>query len=75
MMTMNMYIIYSRIDHLQEAEDGMADGVGWFRGICSVAIYFISTVKVSCVDCIKRRGELHISFKKDGNSKISRMNC
>ena len=29
MKIMNMYIIYSWIEHLQEAEDGMGDGVGW----------------------------------------------
>ena len=75
MIIMNMYIIYSRIDHLQEAEDRMGDGVGWLGGRFSVAIYFLSTVKFSCVDCTKRRGELPISYKKDGNSRISRMDC
>ena len=75
MTMMNMYIIYSWIDHLQEYEDGMEDGVGWLGGRCSVAIYFISAVKFSCEVCIKRRGELPISFKKYGNSRISRMDC
>ena len=30
MKIMNMYIIYSWIEHLQEAEDGMGDRFGWF---------------------------------------------
>ena len=32
MTMMNMYIIYSQKDTLQEAEDGMGDGVRWFGG-------------------------------------------
>ena len=76
MMTMiNMYIIYSRIYHLQEAEDGMGDGVGWLGGRCSVVLYFLSTVKFSCVGCINRRGGLPRFFKIGGNSRITRMDC
>ena len=31
--------------HLQEAEDGMGYGVGWFGGRSGVTLYFISIVK------------------------------
>ena len=45
MMTMiNMYIIPSRKDHLQEAKDGMGGGVGWLGGRWGVTLYFISIV-------------------------------
>ena len=36
---MNMYIISSWREHLQEADDGMGDGVGWLGGIWGVTIY------------------------------------
>ena len=41
---MNMYIISSWREHLQEADDGMGDGVGWLGGRWGVTIYFISVV-------------------------------
>ena len=76
MMTMmNMYIIYSCRYQLQEAEDGMGDGVWWLGVRWGVTIYFLSIVKIYCVGCIRRRGGLPISFKKYGKSKISRMYC
>ena len=74
MTMMSMYIISSWGDHLQEAEDGMGDGVGWLGGRWGVALYFLSIVKFSCVGCIRRRGELP-RCKRDGNSRISRMDC
>ena len=72
---MNMYIIYSYREHLQEADDGMGDGVGWLRGRWGVNLYFLSIVKFSCVGCISRCGGLPRSFKRDGNSRIPRMDC
>ena len=36
----NMYIIYSRRDHLKESNDGMRDGVGWLGGRWGVTLYF-----------------------------------
>ena len=45
-MTMiNMYIISSCKQHLQEAVDGMGDGVGWLGGRWGVNLYFLSIVK------------------------------
>ena len=41
----NMYIIYSWRDHLQEAEDGIGDGVVWLGGRWGVTLYFLSIVK------------------------------
>ena len=41
---MSMYIISSWGEHLQEAEDGMGDGVGWLGGRWGVTLYFISIV-------------------------------
>ena len=38
---MNMYIISSRKEHLQEAEDRMGDGVSWLGGRWGVTLYFI----------------------------------
>ena len=72
---MNMYIIYLWREHLQETEYGMGDGVGWLGGRCSVVLYFLSTVKFSCVVCINRRGGLPRFFKMGGNSRITRMDC
>ena len=64
MMTMmNMYIIFSWRENLQEAEDGMGDGVGWLGGRWGVTLYFLYIVKFSCVGCIRRRGGLPRSFK------------
>ena len=75
MMTMmNMYSISSLREHLQEAEDGMGDGVGWLGGRWGVSLYFLSIVKFSCAGCIRRRGGLP-RCKRDGNSIISRMDC
>ena len=37
---MNMYIISSWRDNLQEAKDGMGDGVGWLGGRWGVTLYF-----------------------------------
>ena len=53
----------------------MGDGIRWLGGRYIVAIYFLSTVKVSCVDCIRIRSDLPRSFKKDENSIIPRMYC
>ena len=45
MMTMmNMYIISSRREHLQEADDGMGVGVGWLGGRWGVSLSFLSIV-------------------------------
>ena len=74
MKMMSMYIISSLGEHLQEAEDVMGDGVGWLGGICGVTLYFLSIVKFSCAGCIRRRGGLP-RCKRDGNSRISRMDC
>ena len=75
MTTINMYIISSWREHLQVAEDEMGDGVGWLGGRWGVTLYFLSIVKFSCVGCIRRRGGLPRSFKRDENSRISRMDC
>ena len=74
MTMMSMYIISSWGEHLQEAEDGMGDGVGWLGGRWGVTLYFISIVKFSCARCIRRRGGVP-RCKRDGNSRISRMDC
>ena len=74
MTMMSMYIISSWGEHLQEAEDGMGDGVGWLGGRWGVTVYFLSIVKFSCAGCIRRRGGLP-RCKRDGNSRISRMDC
>ena len=42
---MNMYIISSWRDHLQGAEYGMGDGVGWLGSRQVVTLYFLSIVK------------------------------
>ena len=55
MKIMNMYILYSSIDRLQEAEDGMRGGVGWLGCRWGVTLYFLSIVKFSCVGYIRRR--------------------
>ena len=55
---MNMYILYSYREHLQEAEDGMGDEVGWLGGRWGVTLYFLSIVKFSCVGYIRRHGGL-----------------
>ena len=44
MTIMNIYIISSCIENLQEADDGMGDEVGWFGGTWGVTPYFISIV-------------------------------
>ena len=59
---------------MQEAEAGMGDGVGWLGGRWGVTLYFLSVVKFSCADCIRRRGGLP-PCRRDGNSRISRMDC
>ena len=41
---MNMYIIFSWKEHLQESEDGMGDGVKWLEGRYGVTLYFHSIV-------------------------------
>ena len=74
MTMMSMYIISSWGEHLQEAEDGMWDGVGWLGGRWGVTLYFLSIVKFSCADCIRSRGGLP-RYKRDGNSRISTMDC
>ena len=63
MTMMSMYIISSCGEHLQEAEVGMGDGVGWLGGRWGVTLYFFSIVKFSCVGFISRRGGLPIYFK------------
>ena len=70
---MNMYTIYSWREHLQEAEDGMGDGVRWLGGIWGVTLYFLFIVKFYCADCIRRFGKLPRYFKRDGNAIISRI--
>ena len=40
MIIMNMYIISSCIENLQEADDEMGDGVGWLGGRWGVTLYF-----------------------------------
>ena len=74
MTMMSMYIISSWGEHLQEAEDEMGDGVGWLGGVWGVTLYFLSIVNFSCVGCIRRHGGLP-RCKRDGNSRISRMDC
>ena len=74
MTMMSMYIISSWGEHLQEAEDGMGDGVVWLGVRWGVTLYFLSIVKFSCAGCIRRRGGVP-RCKRDGNSRISRMNC
>ena len=74
MTTMSLCIISSWGEQLQEDEDGMEDGVGWLGGIWGVTIYFLSVVKFSCTGCIRRRGGLPI-YKREGNPRISRMDC
>ena len=76
MMTMmNIYIISSWREHLQEAEVGMGDGVGWLGDRLGVTLYFLSIVKFSCAGCIGSYGGLPRSFNRDGNSIIPRMDC
>ena len=59
MMTMmSMFIIYSWGEHLQEAEDGIWDRVGWSGGRWGVTLYFLSIVKFSFAGCIRRCGGL-----------------
>ena len=41
MTVMNMYIISSWKEHLQEAEDGMGDEVRWLGGRWGVTICFL----------------------------------
>ena len=74
MKMMSMYIISSWGEHMQEAEDGIWDGVGWLGGRWGVTLYFLSIVKFSCAGCIRRREGLP-RCKRDGNSRISRMDC
>ena len=74
MKMMSMSIISSWGEHLQEAEDGIWYGVGWLGGRWGVNLYFLSIVKSSCAGCIRRRGGLP-RCKRDGNSRISRMDC
>ena len=74
MTMMIMYIISSWEEHLQEAGDGMGYGVGWLGGRWGVTLYFFSIRKFSCTGCIRRRGGLP-GCKRDGNSRISRMDC
>ena len=73
MIMINKYNISSWREHLQEAENGMGDWVGWLGGRWGVTLYFLFIVKFSCVGCIRRRGGLPRSFKTGGNSRISRM--
>ena len=45
MMTMmNMYIICSWKEHLQESKDGMGDVVRWLGGKLGATLYFLSIV-------------------------------
>ena len=53
MTMMSMYIISSWGEHLQEAENGIWDGVGWLGGRWGVTLYFLSIVKFSCAGCIR----------------------
>ena len=74
MTMMSMHMIYSWEEYPQEAEDGMGDGVGWLGGRWGVTLYFLSIVKFSCAGCIRRREGLP-RCKRDGKSRISRMDC
>ena len=74
MTMMSMNIISSWGEHLQEAEDGMGDGIRWLGGRWGVTLYFLSIDKFSCAGFIKRSGGLPIC-NMDGNSRISRMDC
>ena len=74
MTMMSMYNISSLEEHLQEAENGMGDGVGWLEGRWGVTLYFLSIVKFSCAGFIKRCGGLP-RCKRDGNLRIYRMDC
>ena len=75
MTTMNMYNISLGRYHLQEDEDGMRNVVGCLGCIWSVTLYFLSIVEFSCAGCIRRRGGLPRSFRRDGNLRISIMGC
>ena len=44
MPMVNIYIIYSLREHLQDAEDGMGGGVGWLGGRWGLTLYFLSIV-------------------------------
>ena len=74
MKMMSMYIISSWGEYLKESEDGMGDVIGWLGGRWGVTLYFLSIVKFSYGGCIRRRGGL-TRCKRDGNSRISRMDC
>ena len=53
----------------------MGDGAGWLGVRWGVTLYFLFIVKFSFVGCIRRRGGLPRYFKRDGNSRIPRMDC
>ena len=42
----SMYIISSWGEHLQEAKDGMGDGVGWLEGRWGVTLSLLSSFLV-----------------------------
>ena len=67
MTTMNKYIMYSKRYHLQEAEDGIGDGIGWLGVGWGVTLEFFSIFKFSCVGCIRRRRGMPRYFNRDGN--------
>ena len=48
MKMMNMYIISLWREHLQEANDGMGDGVWWLGGRRDVTLYFLFIVIFLC---------------------------
>ena len=69
MTMMSRYIISSWGDHLEEAEDGMGDRVGWLGGRWGVTLYFLSIVKFSCAGCIRRRGGLPRRYIEDDENE------
>ena len=52
----DIYIISSWGEHLQEAEGGIGGGVRWLGGRWDVTLYFLSIVNFSCVGRIRRHG-------------------
>ena len=71
---MNMYIIYSWRENLQEAEERMGYVVGWLGVRWGVPLYFLSIVKFSRTGCIRRRGDCPDPSREMKTSIISIMN-
>ena len=75
----NEYVYYFLMERAPARSQGQNGGWGWvvqwLGGRWGVTLYFLSIVKIYCVGPIMRRGGLPIFFKRDGNSRISRMDC